>query len=94
LLPGVIALPIYALIPCLGGKAVPLSLPTEEAKPAGQGVRMMIVTFVSLPLAGIATWAWSSGWFWWLILIESAIAIGLYVSLRYRINEVPWDLTE
>jgi hypothetical protein len=94
LLPGMIALPIYALIPCLGGKAVPLSLPTEEAKPAGQGVRMMIVTFVSLPLAGIATWAWSNGWFWWLILIESVIAAGLYVGLRSQISRVRWDLME
>ena len=39
LLPGVIALPVYAMIPCLGGKGVPLSIPTEEAKSAGRGMR-------------------------------------------------------
>jgi hypothetical protein len=32
LLPGMLALPVYALVPCLLGEAVPLSKPTEEAK--------------------------------------------------------------
>jgi len=32
LLPGMIVLPIYALIACLGGKGVPFSLPSQEGK--------------------------------------------------------------
>ena len=35
LLPGVIALPIFAQLANLGGKGVPLSMPNEEAKSAG-----------------------------------------------------------
>jgi len=55
LLPGIIALPIYAMIPCLNGKGVPFSFPGEEAKSARQGLRILIVTFISFPLAGLTT---------------------------------------
>src|SRR5204863_6717541 len=78
LLPGLIALPIYALVPCLGGKAVPLSLPTEEAKSAGRGIHMIAVMMVSFALAGLATWSWSAGWFRWLLLVETILAGGIY----------------
>jgi len=47
MLPGVIALPIYATIACHGGKAVPFSLPTEEAKSAGRGALMFASTIVA-----------------------------------------------
>ncbi len=36
LLPGLIALPVYALVPGLLGKAIPLSAPIEEGKSAGR----------------------------------------------------------
>src|SRR2546425_3766576 len=32
LIPGLMALPVYAMIPCLHGEGVPLSAPIEEAK--------------------------------------------------------------
>ena len=40
-LPGIIALPVFALVPSLGGKGVPLSLPTDAAKSAGRGLNMI-----------------------------------------------------
>jgi ABC-2 type transport system permease protein len=94
LLPGIIAVPVFALIPCLSGKGVPFSFPGEEAKSARQGLRMLTVTFISFPLAGLTTWSWSGGWFWWLVLVESIVALGMYLVLRHRINECPWDLME
>ena len=36
LLPGLIALPLFSLIPCLRGQAVPLSISSEEAKSASE----------------------------------------------------------
>jgi hypothetical protein len=94
LLPGIIALPIYALIPCLGGKAVPLSLPTEEAKSAGRGLTMMGVMLFAVALSGLATWAWSAGWFWWLVLVESVVAVGVHVSLYASLRAVRWSSLE
>jgi hypothetical protein len=94
LLPGMIALPIYALIPCLNGKGVPFSLPTEEAKPARQGLRMLAVMFISFPLAGLTSLAWSRGWFWWFVLGEVVVVASVYAILRARINGLAWDSIE
>jgi hypothetical protein len=66
LLPGIIALPVFALLPNLGGKGVPLSLPTEEAKSTNRGSLMIGVMVVSGLLSAVASWAWSGGWFGWL----------------------------
>jgi len=90
LLPGLIALPVYALVPCLGGKAVPLSLPTEEAKSAGRGLQMVAVMMVSFLLAGLATWSWSAGWFPWFLLVETILAIGIYVAMRASLARARW----
>jgi len=94
LLPGLVALPVYSLVPCLGGKAVPLSLPTEEAKSAGRGIHMMAVMMVSLALAGLATWSWSAGWFRWLLLVETILASGIYIAMRASLAGARWTPLE
>lgn len=90
LLPGLIALPIYALLPCLGGKTVPLSLPSEEAKSAGRGITMIGVMIVAMALSGLATWAWSAGWFRWFLLAETILAVGIYAVLHASLKTVRW----
>ncbi|MCX6928917.1 MAG: hypothetical protein NT154_37760 [Verrucomicrobia bacterium] len=94
LLPGVIALPVYALLPNLGGHAVPLSLPTEESKSAGRGLTMIGVMIVSGLLAGLATWAWSGGWFGWLLLFESLAVAVLVVVMHASISAARWPPME
>ena len=94
LLPGIIALPVYALVPCLGGDAVPLSMPTEEAKSAGRGVLMIGVMALSDILAGVAIWAWTQGWFNWLLLIESIVVIITYWWMRSAIASARWTSLE
>jgi len=94
LLPGVIALPLYALFPHLGGKAVPLSVSSEDAKNTARGLTMMGVMFISMALAGIAAVAWSGGWFWWMLLIESIVAGALYVRMRASIQAGTWTAME
>jgi hypothetical protein len=90
MLPGIIALPVYALLPCLGGRAVPLSLPTEEAKSAGRGLTMIGVMLVALALAGVTSWAWQGGWLWWLVAGETVLVAGLYAGLRHRVTAARW----
>jgi hypothetical protein len=91
LLPGIIAIPAYAMVPCLKGQAVPLSMPGEEAKSAGRGLRMILVMFISLPLAGAFAWAWSAGFFWVLLAVEIAAVVIVYALMRSRLNKSAWS---
>ena len=94
LLPGLIALPVFALIPCLGGHAVPFSLPTEEAKSAKRGLLMVGVMMVSMVLSVLGMWSWSGGWFWWLVAVETVLAGIIYALLRMAIRSVRWEPAE
>jgi ABC-2 type transport system permease protein len=94
LLPGLVALPVYALVPCLGGKAVPLSLPTEEAKSAGRGLHMIGVMIVSMALSGLSVWAWSGDWFRWLLIGETILVGGIYALMRVSLASVRWTSLE
>jgi hypothetical protein len=94
LLPGIIALPVQGLIANLGGKAVPLSLPPEEAKSAGRGLLMLAVMMASMALAGISAWAWSAGWFKILLLVEFLTMTALYFGLRASLSSSRWESAE
>jgi hypothetical protein len=94
LLPGAIALPVQGLIANLGGKAVPLSQPPEEAKSAGRGILMIGVMLVSMALAGISAWAWADGWFKTFLLVELLIMAGLYAALRTSLASSRWESLE
>ncbi len=94
LVPGIITMPIFALVPCMGGKAVPLSQPTEEAKSAGRGLTMLGAMLVSMALAGIASFARHSGWFGWFLLIEAVVAAGVYIGVRASLSTARWQPME
>ncbi len=94
LLPGLIALPVYALIPCLGGKAVPFSLPSEAAKSVGRGLNMIGVMVISSAGAGLALLAWSMGWFGWFLLLELIGVSILYFGLHRGVRSARWPSME
>lgn len=94
LLPGVIAMPAFSLIPCLGGNAVPLSMPTEEAKSASRGVTMIGMMMLSMLLSGVAIAAQSFGVFWWMILIESGLVAVSCFLLQAAIANSSWGSIE
>ena len=94
MLPGVIALPIYAIIPQLGGHGAPLSQPAEEAKAAGRGLRMVGVMMASTALSGLVAWSWTAGWFQWLLLGETVVVAGLYLILRAWLRTARWPALE
>jgi ABC-2 type transport system permease protein len=89
LLPGFIAMPVYALIPSLGG-AVPLSQPTDEAKSTGRGLSMIGIMLVSAAIAGVATLAWTRGYFWYFVAVELPVVICLYAALSLKLNGKHW----
>ena len=94
LLPGIIALPVFALVPNLGGHGIPLSLPTDAAKSAGRGLSMMVMMFIAFGLAGLASFAWEQGWFWWLVSVEAVVAAVLYFVLRLTLVKARWPSME
>lgn len=94
LIPGIIALPIYALYPHLGGRSVPFSVPGEEAKSASRGLQMMGVMLISMAISGLAVWSWSTGWFQWLVLGEIGVGVGLYLAMRRSLAGVRWASAE
>jgi hypothetical protein len=94
LLPGIIGLPVYAMVGCLRGGAVPLSLSNEEAKSAGRGLTMIAAMAISALFAVVATLAWNYGWFKWFLLGESILAIGLYFSMRALAASARWSSLE
>jgi hypothetical protein len=94
LLPGLISLPVYSMIPASDGEAVPLSRPGDEARSASRGLVMMGATFVSVVVAAAAWWSWRMGWFWQFVAIEAAIAIFLYVGMRRSMLRLTWSSLE
>jgi hypothetical protein len=93
-LPGIIALPVFAMVPSIGGKAVPLSMPTDAAKAAGRGLKMMGVMVITFGLAEMASLAWTQGWFWWLVAGETVVAIVLYGIMRHALANARWQSME
>lgn len=94
LIPGLIMLPIYALMPCVGGRAVPLSLPTEEAKSAGRGITMIGAMLLAMLVGALASVAWAGGWFWWFVLVEALVATAVYAGLRASLTSLRWPPLE
>jgi len=93
-LPGLIALPVFALVPSIGGKGVPLSLPADAAKSAGRGLNMILVMMISFAQAGLTTMSRLQRWFWWLVLGETMVAIGIYSAMRLALAKVRWPSAE
>jgi ABC-2 type transport system permease protein len=93
LIPGFIAMPVYALFPCLNG-AVPLSQPTDEAKSTGRGLSMFGIIFVSMAIAGVATLTWMAGFFWYFVVVELFVAAGIYAAMRRTLNHRRWSSLE
>jgi ABC-2 type transport system permease protein len=94
LLPGIIAMPVFALAPSLDGSGVPLSSPTEEAKGASRGLAVFGFSFIAFLLAGLSTWSWSAGWFGSFVLAELVLAIGCYAAIRRRFRHMRWPATD
>lgn len=90
LIPGIIALPVFALVPNLGGHGIPLSQPADASKAAGRSLNMIIVTVIAFALSGVTSVAWSNGWFWRLVGVETITAVVLYFTLRARLAQVRW----
>lgn len=94
LLPGIIAVPAFGLLANRGGQGIPLSQPPDSAKSAERGLSMILVMVISFGLALVASWAWSAGWFGWLLGVEACLSAGVYVWLYLAISQARWPSME
>ena len=94
LLPGLIALPVYALLPGAIEKAVPLSKPTEEAKSATRGAMIFILMISALALPGIGMAVRSQGFYWQFLLLEAVFSVAACLALNVLISRKQWDALE
>lgn len=93
-LPGLIAVPVYALIPASIMRAIPLSRPTEEAKSAGRGLWFILTMFVSLGLGGLALLAQSRGCFNQFLLSEAGVSAVVCLMLHRKLTRIRWESAE
>ena len=94
LLPGILALPIYAMMPALQSGAIPLSLPVEGANSANRGLKVMLVLIISLSSAGLFYAGWLYHFFYWLLLIEAIVLTILYLAMKSGLDSPRWDSAE
>jgi hypothetical protein len=94
LLPGFALSPVYAMIPCLGGRATPLSQPAEDSKTANRGVQLMSMMLGSSALAGLASWISYLGYFWQFMLVELLAVVIAYAWMRRALARTPWPSME
>lgn len=90
LIPGILALPVYAMIPCVRGRAVPLCRPTEEAKSARRALTPIMVMLLAGVLSGVAAWAWSGGWLAPFLAVELVLVAMAYFLLRSVAARARW----
>jgi ABC-2 type transport system permease protein len=94
LIPGVMLLPLFAIIPQLRGKSIPLSHASETATGAERGLLMLMATIVGGVVSGIAITAWSFGFFGWFLLLEAVIVAFAYWHLRSTLTSLTWPPLE
>ncbi|WP_367871541.1 hypothetical protein [Luteolibacter sp. Populi] len=94
LLPGIIALPFFALLPGALEKAAPLSKPVEEAKSASRGGFMFLAVFLAPLIPALGLGARHFGMLSLFLLLEAAlIAVGCWFLSR-AIDRKAWDPLE
>lgn len=90
ILPGLLVVPLFSMLPALGRPFVPFSQPLEgQTHNAGGCLLMMIFMTSAMGLAGLAGWAWITGWFAWMIAVEAGVVLVLAALVRRVIDAVP-----
>ena len=93
-LPGLLLLPLFTMIPCLRGEAIPLSQPTEDARSARRGLLMMGIMAGSAVIAGLAYGANRIGRFWEFVAVEALLVAVVYFLMSRAVARAPWPSME
>jgi hypothetical protein len=55
---------------------------------------MFLALMISMLISVIASEAWSYGWFWPFLLVETILVIGLYAGMRHALAKMRWKSAE
>ncbi|WP_035612363.1 hypothetical protein [Haloferula sp. BvORR071] len=94
ILPGVIAMPFFAMVPGALEKCVPLAKPTEEAKSASRGGMIFLLMIVSMIVPALATGAQMVNLLPHFLLLETSVVIAACWLLKLLIDRKQWDPLE
>jgi ABC-2 type transport system permease protein len=89
-LAGLIAMPVYAMIPGIMENATPLSNPIEEAKSTSNFPIMMLSMFGSFCIAGVATFASAIGYLAYFLIAEAVAAVLLCLAMKKLVARHGW----
>jgi hypothetical protein len=87
LVPGLLFMQVFSLLPSLFGLYVPFAEPVENVN---RGLRttltILVFQFLSFGFAALAGWLWGHGGFWWMLLVEVVLVwlvnLGLQAAIR------------
>ena len=94
MLPGVLALPVFAMYPCIGGHTVPLSIAGDESKSVGRSLKMIGFMLVSFALSGIVILSFQYDFFGILLSAETVVVAVVYWLMRKSMERVRWASME
>jgi hypothetical protein len=94
LLPGVLSLPIFGRVLALDGRFLPLSMPVEDAKSAGRGLKILLPMFAALGVGGAAAVAKSFGYYYEFLLAEMLLAGGIALLMDRKTRGLRWPTIE
>lgn len=94
LIPGVMALPVYARIGCFAIKGAPLSQPTEEAKGAKRGLVVFFGSLSVFAIGGIAAGAHAAGFYLPFLLVELVCVVAACLVMDRRVRALRWPSLE
>jgi hypothetical protein len=89
-LSGVIAMPVYAMIPGVLDNAAPFSNPTEEAKSASNFPIMMLSMVGAFAIAGAATAASAMGLLAYFLILEAIVSACLCFGFQKLVARSRW----
>lgn len=90
LLPGIILLPIFTLIPEALGNSIPFSNPVVTNR---SGLRALLSTLpmvITMGSSGAAAFASAVGLLSWFLLLEAVVAGGVYAFLKRFTKQSSW----
>jgi hypothetical protein len=89
-IPGLLAIPVLSLVPAVTHDYLPLSRPVTRGEQSSRNIGLMFMTMLVMAgVLAVSYLAWESGLIWYLVAIESVVAIGLYQFLNRMIRNRP-----
>jgi ABC-2 type transport system permease protein len=91
MLPNVMLLPLWCLIPGVMGMWLPLSRPFDQQRQSGEGcLKMVVVMGSSMAVAGLGCYAYETGWLPMMLTVESIVVLALFFTFHRIIARSAW----